>query len=67
MHAINKSGEKKLVMRISYSEAHLIREALSLYKLQMESMHGRNSEEDKYIGDLLYEIMNPAVKETIPE
>ncbi|GLO65012.1 MULTISPECIES: hypothetical protein [Bacillaceae] len=67
MRAINKSDQKKLVIHGSYSEAHLIREALSLYRLRMETVNGKNSEEEKIVGELMYKIMNPEVEKAITE
>ncbi|WP_449354719.1 hypothetical protein ACUL41_18060 [Virgibacillus natechei] len=62
MQAINKRDEGKIVIEAGYSEAHLISEALSMYRLWMETIHGRNSEEEMLIGELQYTIMNPTVK-----
>ncbi|WP_010532480.1 hypothetical protein [Lentibacillus jeotgali] len=67
MQVINKSDDKILVLHAGYSEAHLIREALSLYRLRMEALNGKNSEEEKMIGELLHDLMNPEPEKTITE
>jgi len=64
MQAINKSDEGKIMIEAGYSEAHLISEALTMYRLWLQTLHGRNSEEEMLIGQLRYIIMNPAVKGT---
>jgi len=67
MQVTNKSDDKTLVVHAGYSEAHLIREALSLYRLRMEAMNGKNSEEEKMIGELLHDLMNPEPEKRITE
>ncbi|ALX47490.1 hypothetical protein [Lentibacillus amyloliquefaciens] len=62
MQAINKRDEGKILIEAGYSEAHLISEALTMYRLWLETLHGRNSEEEMQIGALRHTIMNPTVK-----
>ena len=67
MQAINKRDERKIVIKAGYSEAHLIAEALTMYRLWLETLHGRNSEEEMLIGELRHTMMNPTVKGTCHE
>ena len=62
MQAINSTNKKEINIHASYSEAHFIGEALSSYRLVMQKLYGINSEEEKYIGELLHAIRNPSVK-----
>ncbi|WP_200411721.1 hypothetical protein [Virgibacillus salexigens] len=62
MQAINRTNKKEINIHASYSEAHFIGEALSSYRLVMQKLYGVNSEEEKYIGELLHAIRNPSVK-----
>ncbi|MFD2658040.1 MULTISPECIES: hypothetical protein [Bacillaceae] len=62
MQAINSTNKKEINIHVSYSEAHFIGEALSSYRLVMQKLYGVNSEEEKYIGELLHTIRNPSVK-----
>ncbi|MBT2217121.1 hypothetical protein KK120_14935 [Virgibacillus dakarensis] len=62
MQAINSTNKKEINIHVSYSEAHFIGEALSSYRLVMQKFYGVNSEEEKYIGELLHTIRNPSVK-----
>ena len=61
MQAINRTNKKEINIHASYSEAHFIGEALSFYRLVMQKLYGINSEEEKYIGELLHSIRNPSV------
>ncbi|MGJ9460676.1 hypothetical protein [Oceanobacillus sp. CF4.6] len=61
MKATNSGKKKKIAIHASYSEASIICEALSSYQLAMQQHYGINSEEEKYIGELLHAIRNPAV------
>lgn len=62
MQAVNSTNKKEINIHASYSEAHLIGEALSSYRLVMQKLYGVNSEEEKYIGELLHVIRNPSIK-----
>jgi len=62
MRALNNANQKEIKIHASYSEAHFIGEALSSYQLVMQRLYGKNSEEEKYIGELLYAIRNPFVR-----
>ena len=62
MQAVNSNNKKEINVHASYSEAHFIGEALSSYRLVMQKLYGVNSEEEKYIGELLHAIRNPSVK-----
>lgn len=65
MLVINKSSQKKLEIQANYSEVHLIRKALSLYRLRMQTDHGMQCEEEMMIGELLHELKNPIVENLI--
>ncbi|WP_010530507.1 hypothetical protein [Lentibacillus jeotgali] len=67
MQAINKRDEGKILIEAGYSEAHLISEALTMYRLWLETLHGRNSEEEMLVGALRHTIMNPTVNGTCHE
>ncbi|HLS08132.1 MULTISPECIES: hypothetical protein [Lentibacillus] len=62
MQVINRIGERKIVIEAGYSEAHLISEALTMYRLWLQTLHGRNSEEEMLVGTLRHTIMNPTVE-----
>ncbi len=62
LQAINSANEKEIKIHANYSETHFIGEALSSYQLVMQELYGKNSEEEKYIGELLYAIRNPFVR-----
>ena len=62
MQAVNSTNKKEINIHASYSEAHFIGEALLSYRLVMQKLYGINSEEEKYIGELLHAIRNPSVK-----
>jgi len=66
LQAINSTNKKEIEIHAGYSEAHFIGEALSSYQLVMQGLYGVNSEEEKYIGELLYAIRNPVVNK-LPE
>jgi len=63
MQVINKSDEEKILIEAGYSEAHLISEALTMYRLWSETLHGKNSEKEILIRELKHTIMNPTVQE----
>lgn len=62
MQVINSTNKKEINVHASYAEAHFIGEALSSYRLVMQKLYGINSEEERYIGELLHAIRNPSVK-----
>jgi len=62
MRVLNSTDKKEIKIHASYSEAHFIGEALSSYQIVMQRLYGINSEEEKYIGELLYAIRNPFVR-----
>lgn len=62
MEAINKRDERKILIEAGYSAAHLISEALTMYRLWLETLHGRNSEEEMLVRELRHIIMNPTLK-----
>lgn len=62
MKATNSGKKEQIAIYASYSEASIICEALSSYQLTMQQFCGINSEEEKYIGELLHAIRNPAVR-----
>ncbi|WP_200411762.1 hypothetical protein [Virgibacillus salexigens] len=64
MQVFNKSDERKILIEAGYFEAHCISEALSMYRLSMAALHGKDSEEEIKIEKLRYMIMNPTVKRT---
>ncbi|OZU88670.1 hypothetical protein CIL03_10295 [Virgibacillus indicus] len=61
MKATNSGKNKQIIIHAGYSEASIICEALSSYQLAMQQLYGINSEEEKYIGELLHAIRNPEV------
>ncbi|MUV38143.1 hypothetical protein JNUCC1_02234 [Lentibacillus sp. JNUCC-1] len=62
MRAVNNTDKKEIQIQASYSEAHFIGEALSSHRFLVQRLYGMNSEEEKYIDELLYAIRNPSVK-----
>jgi len=62
MNAKNNTDKKMIQLEVTYSEAHYIAEALFHYQLAMESEYGKNSEEEKYICELLHTVRNPIIQ-----
>lgn len=65
MLVMNKSAKKKLEIHTNYSEVHFIREALSVYRLRMQTKHDMQCDKEMMIGELLHEWKNPIVEHSI--
>jgi len=63
MKAENDHNNKRILIETSYNEAHFLGEALRCYQLQLEKDYGKNSEEERYISELLHAVRNPIVRE----
>lgn len=62
MDVQNDRENRKIIIEASYAETHYLAEALFNYQLVMESEYGKNSEEEKYIGELLHAVRNPTIQ-----
>jgi len=57
--ATHNPNKKVIQLEMNYSENLFLIEALSSYRFEMEREFGKNSEEEKYIGELLHATRNP--------
>jgi len=62
MRVTNNVDKKEVTIRANYSEIHYIGQSLSSHQLFMQRIYGVNSEEEKYLGELLHVVRNPVVK-----